>query len=272
MKLRLFFYCFFISSFLFSGNENYPIGARSTGMGGTGLCLSDVWSVQYNQAGLANVKLITAGVSYESRFTQSDLGIQSFGLVIPVKNGGFGLNYVGFGSPLYKETKIGLGYGMNFSSRISGGINLNYHGLNIAGNYGNKSSFTFEVGLIAQVIDHMKIGFHLFNPLQTKLNEYESEIIPTIFKLGLRYDFSDKVFANLEYEKDIDLNPIIRAGIEYHPIKALYLRTGISSNPSLPSIGFGVDLKNLRFDFASTFHPVLGASPAFALIFSFDKK
>lgn len=271
MRIRILVILILVSVNSFSGNGNYPIGARSTGMGSTGLCLTDVWSVQYNQAGLANVKLITAGVSYESRFIQNNLGIQSFALAVPVKKGGFGLNYVGFGGKLYRESKIGLSYGMQFAPNISGGISINYHGLNIGNNYGSKSSFTFEVGMIAQVMKDLKVGFHLFNPLQTSLNDYQQEIIPTVLKVGLRYDFSDKVYTNLEFEKDIDMQPIVRAGIEYHPIKALYIRTGISSNPSLPSIGFGVDLKNLRFDFSSTFHPVLGASPAFGLVYSFDK-
>lgn len=271
MKIKLLFITLLLTASSIAGNENYPIGARSTGMGGTGLSLSDVWSVQYNQAGLANVKLITAGVSYESRFIQNDLGIQAFGVAIPVKNGGFGLSYTGFGDKLYKESKIGLSYGMQFAPNISGGISINYHGLNIANNYGSKSSLTFEVGVIAQVMENMKVGFHLFNPLQTTLNDYEQEIIPTVLKVGLRYDFSDKIYTNLEFEKDIDMKPVVRAGIEYHPIKSLYIRTGISSNPSLPSIGFGVDVKNFRFDFSSTFHPVLGASPAFGLVYSFDK-
>jgi hypothetical protein len=38
-----------------SGDENYSIGGRATGMGNTGLCFNDVWSVRYNQGALANI-------------------------------------------------------------------------------------------------------------------------------------------------------------------------------------------------------------------------
>lgn len=266
---KILFICFLSLSFIAkAGNENFPIGARSTGMGNTCLTLSDVWSTQYNQAGLANVRLISAGVSYESRFLQKDLGIQSFAFALPVKSGTFGLNYTGFGGKLYRQTKVGLSYGMKFSEKISGGISLNYHNLRIGNNYGNKSSLTFEVGIIAQIIENLQLGVHIFNPSQTKLNDFEDEIIPTIFRLGVRYDFSDKVVALLEVEKDVDFNPSYKAGIEYHPTDLLYIRTGISTNPSAPSIGFGVDLNNFRFDFSSTFHPVLGATPAIGLVYT----
>ena len=38
-----------------SGDENYSIGGRATGMGNTGLCFNDVWSVRYNQGALADL-------------------------------------------------------------------------------------------------------------------------------------------------------------------------------------------------------------------------
>lgn len=255
----------------FAGNGNYTIGARATGMGNTGLCISDVWSVRYNQAGLADVKLISAGVSYESRFATKQLGIQSFAFALPTKSGTFGLNYTGFGDKLYRESKIGLAYGMRFSEKISGGIRINYHNLNISNNYGSKSSLTFEASLLAKLSDHIKLGAHIFNPSQVELNDYQNEVIPVVFSFGGSYIFSDKIAMNIEVEKDIDFNPVLKAGMEYRPMDMLYLRAGISTNPSLPSIGFGVDLEQFRFDFSSSFHPVLGATPAFALVYSFKK-
>jgi hypothetical protein len=260
-----------LAQFTYAGNDNYTVGARNTGMGNTGLCLSDVWSIRNNQAGLADVKLISAGVSYESRFATKQLGIQSFALALPTKSGTFGLNYTGFGDRLYNESKIGLGYGMRFSEKISGGIRINYHSLTIGNGYGTKSSLTFEAGLIANLSDKITLGVHLFNPTQSKLNDYQNEIIPTVLSFGLSYKFSDKVFVNGEVEKDIDRKPVLKTGVEYHPLDVLYIRAGVSSNPSLPSIGFGVDLQQFRFDFSSSFHPVLGATPSFALVYSFKK-
>ena len=39
---------------------------------------------------------------------------------------------------------------------------------------------------------------HIFNPIAVKLNE--TEVIPTIFKLGLRYDANSKVSVFTETE------------------------------------------------------------------------
>ena len=254
-----------------AGNENFPIGARATGMGNTGLTLSDVWSTHYNQAGLANVRLISAGISYESRFLQSDLGISSFAFALPIKSGTFGLNYTGFGGSLYNQSKVGLSYAMKFSPDISGGISINYHNTRLGGVYGGSNAFTFEAGVLAKVTKNLQIGCHIFNPTQSKLNDYQDEIIPTVVRLGLRYDFSEKVVTQIEVEKDIDFSPVYKAGIEYHPSDVLYIRTGISTNPSLPSIGIGLKFDQFNIDVASTFHPVLGVTPAFGLRYNLDK-
>lgn len=80
---KLFLSVFLIPTVLFSGNDNFNIGGRATGMGNTGLCIADVWAIRYNQAALADVNSISFGASYESRFLLQSLGIQSLAIAIP---------------------------------------------------------------------------------------------------------------------------------------------------------------------------------------------
>ena len=42
--------------FAIAGNENFYAGARQAGMANCGVTLTDLWSAQHNQAGLANLK------------------------------------------------------------------------------------------------------------------------------------------------------------------------------------------------------------------------
>ena len=72
----------------------------------------------------------------------------------------------------------------------------------------------------------------------------------------------------MEVEKDIDLPFSIKIGIEYFPIENLYLRAGIITNPSMPTIGFGVAKGKFKLDFSSAFHPALGITPSLGLRYS----
>lgn len=264
MKKLLFLFCLF--PFFFSaGNNNLPVGGRATAMGNTGLCIADVWAIRYNQAALANIEDLSFGASYESRFLLKSLGVQSLAVAIPVKRGAFGFNYTGFGDKLYRESKIGLGYGIKLSEKVNLGIRLNYHSLNLGNNYGRTQNLTFEIGFLAKPTKNIQIGFHLFNPTQTKLNDYQNEEIPVIMNLGLAYKFSDKVTGNIEVEKDIDLPFSVKVGLEYFPLENLFLRAGIVTSPSMPTIGFGVAKGNFKLDFSSSFHPSLGITPSLGL-------
>lgn len=270
MKKFLFIFFSSITFYSQAGNDNYHIGGRSVGMGNASVCLSDYWSIHHNQGGLANVDKIGFGVSYESRFLTKNLALSSVGFVYPTKKSGtFGIVYKGFGGKLYRESKVGLAYGMKLAQNLSAGISINYHHLRIANDYGQKGGLTFEAGFIANIYKELSVGLHIFNPSQSKLNNYNREKIPTVFRLGLSNKFSDKVIANIEIEKDIDHKPVFKAGFEYQPIDILYIRAGIASNPSLPAIGIGVNIKEFRFDFGTTFHGTLGASPAFSLNYNF---
>ena len=116
---------------------------------------------------------------------------------------------------------------------------------------------------------NLKVGFHLFNPSQTKLHDYQNEIIPVIMNLGISYKFSDKVSANLELEKDVEMPFSAKVGIEYYPIEHLYIRAGIMSMPTMPTIGFGVVKGRFNLDFSSAFHPTLGITPSLGMTYSF---
>lgn len=265
-KLFLIFLLF--PFFLHAGNNNLPVGGRASGMGNTGLCIADVWAIRFNQAALADLRSVSFGVSYESRFLLKSLGVQSLAVAIPTKRGTFGVNYTGTGDQLYMDSKIGLGYGMKLSEKINLGIRLNYHSLRLGNNYGRTQNITAELSLLAKPTDKIQIGFHLFNPTQTKLNDYQNEEIPAIMNLGVSYKFSEKVRGNVEIEKDIELPFSVKMGVEYFPVDNLYIRAGISTNPSIPTIGFGLVKGEFHLDFSSAFHPALGLTPSLGLRYS----
>ncbi len=270
---KLLLFSFLLSFFqpAFSGNENLPVGARSAAIGNASVCLVDVWATYHNQANLAYFKNITAGVYYENKFLVKEMSLQAATFVLPTKKAGvFGVSYSGFGYSLYRESKYNLSYAMNFGPNFSAGVGMNYLSARLGENYGTKGSFTVELGVRATLLKKLVVGFHAYNLTRAKMANYSNERIPTILRLGLQYNFSEKVFLSGEVEKDIDHKPMFKAGMEYRPAKLFYLRAGISTNPFISCFGVGFSIsEKVNIDFASTVHPVLGLSPMASLSYNF---
>ena len=254
-----------------SGNDNFSIGARSAGMGNASVSLNDVWSAHHNQAGLGFVRTISCGAYYENRFLLKELSLRAGVVALPVKGGTFGIEFSNFGYSLYSENKYNVSFAKAFGDKFSVGIAMDYLTTRIAEGYGNKGVAAAEIGLQAKPIKGLTIGAHVFNPTRTKLADYNNERVPTIFRLGGNYNFSDKVTLAIETEKDIAQKAIFKAGIEYKPANGFYLRAGIGTHPTLNSFGFGVNIKNLKLDFSSNYNQILGISPQFGLTYVFLK-
>jgi len=263
---------FFISSSIlsFAGNDNQCIGSRSNALGNASVTLSDVWSTSHNQAGLGFMKNISTGVYYENRFLLNAISLKAAAFAIPVKAGCFGLSFSNFGYSLYNENKIGLAFGKAFGENISAGVQLDYVNAKIGENYGSKSSFVAEIGLQFRMIKNLTIGTHVYNITRAKFADYNNEKIPTIMRVGIDYKFSEQVFVAVEMEKDIDHKAVFKAGMEYHVLEVLYIRAGISTNPTLSCFGFGLKIKNFKVDASSSFHSVLGFSPQIGLSYDFN--
>jgi long-subunit fatty acid transport protein len=268
--LLLIFIFFSIVFSAFAQKENAPIGGRSAAMAGASATADDFWAVHNNQAGMAYYKNIAAGIYYENRFLVKELGLKAFSFVLPTKKSGvIGLNVSNFGYSQYSETKVGLAYAMAFGPKFSAGVQLDYLYTHIGDVYGNKSSVTFEIGLRSEIIKNLTIAAHVFNPIGIKIASYDKEKIPTIFKIGIAYTFPEKAVIAIETEKDLTRKPVFRAGLEYHVAKPIYIRVGISTNPTTNSLGAGFEFYKFKFDISASYHYVLGFSPQASLLYSF---
>ncbi|MFZ4399085.1 MAG: hypothetical protein ACOYO1_03535 [Bacteroidales bacterium] len=253
----------------YAGNENTTIGGRSAGMGGASVTLSDFWAVNNNQAGIADFKNMKAGFYFENRFLVKELSYKTVAFILPTKSGVFGLNYHHFGYTAYNEQKIGLAYAKSLGKNFSAGLQLDYLGTSLGDNYGSKNAFTFELGVMAKLSHNVTLAAHVFNPVNAKFNDYNNEKIPSVFKLGINYTFSEKLIIAIESEKNINFDPIFKAGFEYKLLEIAYVRLGISNNPVINTFGFGIVYHQFTIDFASSIHQALGYSPQFSFIYNF---
>lgn len=255
-----------------AGNEDYPIGARSAAMGNASVGLSDMWSAQHNQAGLGFVREFGAGVSYENRFLLKEISVRGGVAALPIKAGTFGLCITNFGYSQYSENKYSLSFAKAFGDKFSVGIALDYLSTHIAEGYGNKGVAAGEFGIQAKPLKGLTLAAHVFNPTRAKLAAYNNERLPTIFRLGGCYSFSDKVIVALEGDKDLTKKAEFKAGIEYHAVKEFYLRLGVSTQPTLSTFGFGLNIRQLKIDVSASYHQVLGISPQLGLSYVLSSK
>jgi len=274
MRISLVVFLLLSGAILKAANDNLPVGARSAGMAHASICVNDVWAVQHNQAALASLKNPEVGVFSQIVYPNSKVLMNAMAVASPFKYGVISGTFTRLGfKNLYNESKYGLGYSRQFGKAISAGMQLNYLSTFIGdNNHGNRGTVAVEAGFIAEVVKNLRIGVHVYNPTRSKTAQYNNERVPTILKMGLQYTFSDKVFTTVEVEKDIANKPILKVGAEYRIAKEVYLRGGLSNNPSLNAAGFGIELKKFNLDFAAAFHPQMGVSPQIGLRYRFEKK
>lgn len=251
--------------------SDFPLGARSAGMANASVCLTDIWAVHHNQAALVGLEQAGVAAYYENRFLVSNLNLQGATAVLPTpKLGVFGISYARFGNNLYNQSRYGISYGKRLWKFLSVGLQISYLNTHIAENYGDRHSFIAEIGLLSQITPKLRAGFHVFNLTRTKLADAYSERVPMNFRLGLQYDFSQKVRMAIEAEKDLIMPPVFKAGVEYYPAKVFAIRVGVGTAPFHADLGLGLNLKNFHFDIAGSVHPVLGFSPKASLAYRFS--
>lgn len=255
---------------LLAGGTIFPLGARSAGMCRSSVALPGFWNILNNQAGLATLEKPTAGISYESKFSLSQLSNKTIAFAYPTNAGVLGADVNYFGYSKYNEIKAGLNYARAFGKYIRIGLQLDYLQTTIGDGYGSKSNVTFELGVQSDITDEITLGAYVFNPIRVKLSDYADERVPAVFRFGLAWHFSESFFATAEAEKN-SFYPavVIRGGLEYNLKKKFIFRTGFSSGEEVFAFGFGLHIKGISFDISAIMHQTLGFTPQASLFYSF---
>ena len=272
-------FCIPLSILLISGltfvvrasNDNYPTGARAAAIGGVTVMYPDFSSVWHNQAGLGFYPHFSVGINHENRFLVPEFGLSSIGITLPTTTGTFGLSWSHFGYPRYHENKFGLALGKSFHERFSAGLQINYLYVSIDDEPGSSGTVAIEAGIMAEPVDKLMIGIHIFNPTAAIHRKLNNERIPVIMRLGIGYHFDDRLFLGIETEKDLDIRkPLYRAGVEYRLIDYIYIRTGLSVQEYVQhSFGLGLTMHNFQADLAFSFQQIIGYTPYLSLRYVF---
>ncbi|MEI6060738.1 MAG: hypothetical protein WCR72_08520 [Bacteroidota bacterium] len=244
-------------------------GSRSAGMGLASAAVSDLWSANNNQAGMAFYDRTAAGVYCENRFLVKEMGYQAGAVTFKTRYGVLGVTLGYSGDADYNTSKAGLAYALKLGNRFAAGIRLDYIGTVLGEEYGKRRNVTFDAGIMARMNEHITFGVHAFNPMHVKLSEYNNERIPATLNAGFGFTFSDKLLLTAEAYKNSEFPLEFRSGAEYRLSRTACARVGLATNPARYTFGFGLEMSKLTVDISSSMHQQLGYSPQVSLQFTF---
>ncbi|MCB0761310.1 MAG: hypothetical protein KDC12_07270 [Flavobacteriales bacterium] len=250
-----------------SGASAQMDGGAPQGYASAALAGGDLWSAYYNQAGLAQIKGVSAGVFYNNAFMIPELGTGGAVVAVPLGKQVLAGSIRSFGYSLYNEGKYSLAYARILGENVRVGVQFNAQTVRIGEGYGRKSVFTVEGGLSYDAGKHVTLSAHVYNPNQARLHTYEDERLPALLRAGARYTFSEKLFLEADVWKPVNHDPQLRIGTEYWIHELIALRAGVSTGAFQSYFGAGVKLGKFELDISSAYHSVLGFSPQLALAY-----
>ncbi len=245
-------------------------GSRAGGMAGASLTVSDAFSAVNNLASAAFLRQSEIGIAGNQPFLLNGVNNFLLGAVLPVGAGAFGLSLAQFGDRLYREQMIGLGYTRQLAPGLAIGVQFDYLSYAVE-EYGREGGLTFDLGLYYALSERVQLAAHVFNPPASRLSQ-SSTPLPVLFRSGIRYVSSEKLFFIAEAVKDLDHPLRLIFGMEYRPLPEICLRAG--SGTEAATLGFGAGFRWNAFwlDVASEWHPVLGLTPHAGIRYQMKKK
>ena len=268
MRLAILF--LFVSIILDASAQNgisSSAGARGMAMGDAAVSFSDINSIFSNQAGLAYLEKTEVILFAGQKYFVNDIRNIAVAVAYPSQLGTFGLNIQYYGFEDYNEQKIGINYARKLTQNLSLGVQFNYIGFRIP-EYGTKGLISVEIGVRSQILKQLIIAAHISNPIQIEV--VDGENLPTLFNFGVAYLPSKKLTITAEAEKDIEFPVSVKFGLEYQLVEPVFIRLGISTEPTSLSFGMGFIIKEkLKIDAATGYHQTLGFSPALSIQVAF---
>jgi hypothetical protein len=267
---------FYLAAFLFfpflikAQVVRQPLSVRYAGLGAYSKKFVDIFSGTNNQAALAQVRTGGFGVYGERRFLLEELNQFTAMVAMPTSSGTFALQADYFGFSSFIENQIGLAYARSVADKIDVGVKFNYHSVQ-AGSYGNASAINFEAGTIFHLTENLHTGLHVYNPLSSKLGKNSNEQLASIYKIGVGYEPSNRVFVSTEIVKQEDQPVSVNAGLQYNVHEKVFIRGGISSLTHNSFVGVGFNVGIVRLDINAAYHPQLGFTPGLLVLINFKK-
>lgn len=244
--------------------------AISTGLSGSDAAYTGTSLFCQNPALFAQARQSHFGFSYYNPYLLPELSTTSMAAVFRTEGGSIGTCLGYFGSSLYNESKLSLGYGHQLFKKLDAGIKLNYQHRRVEVLNTFSSIISGELGLTTRLSDELSLGLMYSNVSNTG-NSVESEL-PVLIKLGIAYSQKKDYFCTLQLTL-IDYSEITASvAFEYWLKNIFVLRSGVAiENDVSYSFGCGIAVMDLNLNLGFRQHACLGLSSGITVIYHFNK-
>lgn len=168
---------------------------------------------------------------------------------------------------LYNEHVITGSFASKFGL-ASLGVKVNYIQYAAEG-FGTKGVASISLGGIAELTPQLSIGAYIVNLNQPTISGEEK--LPTRLVAGLGFKPIEKLFIATELEKDLDVDPTWKMGLEYAFHKKFSARTGYNLRPNTGFFGLGFKTKKLTIDYAVQYNVSMSFSHQASIGYQFGK-
>lgn len=163
----------------------------------------------------------------------------------------------------YRLSRMGLAGARQLGNKVSLGIRMSYHQLQLSG-YGAATAISADAGLLLRLSEKLHFSVQLLNPAAAKaMNALH---IPAIYSAGIGYEQSEQVYIAMECIKEEGhlLNGVL--SLQYKMHSPLFFRIAVQT--SVPSFIFGTGFtrNRLRIDVYSSYHLRLGMGSGLQLL------
>lgn len=248
-----------------SAQSGYDLmgSARAAALGHATTALPSAVGLHANPGAGAAQDHRAAAVYAREGFGLSALRYGTAFVTVPMDWGALSGGAGTFGFEDYREVHLDAGYARGFSFGTSRsvhvGVRLRYYHTRIT-NYGSAGALGLHLGLLVRLLPTLQFGAHATNINTPSLTD--GEVLPRTMAVGLKYEALSSVQVLVDVFKDLAFSPSVRGGLEYHPVPALALRSGVTTAPTQFTVGAGVDLGPIEAGVAAEQHQELGWSPS----------
>ena len=252
---------------LFAFQYGRYVGPVSLSLGNISCVLSDN---SYNSVNPATISCGKSYVSafYHNKFLCPEIGLENLSFVYSHSTLSFSTNISHHGFTEYGEMSVGVNLSRFFKPYISVGIGAEYLGWYYTGAW--NSMACFNLGIMVFPIENFSLGFSIYNLSFSKFTLEESKFeVPTIFYLGLKYQFSELLFLAAEASLSLKENFTASIGLEYFFVKQVGMRVGVYASKEIsPCLGLGINLKGFHLDIGAQYNLKLGLTSSVGISYN----
>ncbi|MFV0506369.1 MAG: hypothetical protein ACK5L5_06620 [Bacteroidales bacterium] len=260
-----------MSIVMFGQTADFGIGAKARGLGGASIALEhDVWSATNSQAQSAWNNSPEIGAFYEQGYMLKELSLLALCGVLPFWNGSFSTSMIYRGHGDYNEMLARLAYAMRLSTKISVSVGFDYLTARALADDYRGNMFTFELGASYKPNDRLNFAFHTFNPIGTKASGegYMNEKL-SVYRGGGAFLLSEFATILTEVEYSNDYKTVAKVGLLLSFEEKYEIYGGFNTYPNQLSFGLGYTWRDVKIDFYSHYHFVLGYTPGLSFSYQF---